>query len=110
MQGQHKRNTKKACRNTSVDNNHSHCKCEPFAHYEGFNMFVCNCNGITERQVEVAVQAGAKRWKEVHAHYNCAPQCGKCQCEMIDAISEHNASNRDRGDSIFASPDLVGAT
>ena len=77
---------------------------------EGWNMYVCNCNGITERQVTVAVQAGATRWKDVHAHYDCAPQCGKCQCEMIDAISEYQADEPACSDAIFVSSHLVGAT
>ena len=73
-------------------------------------MFVCNCNGITERQVEVALNAGVASWKDVHAYYDCAPQCGKCQCEIIDAIAEYKASKLDRSDQIFATPDLVGVT
>ncbi|MEK9724794.1 MAG: (2Fe-2S)-binding protein [Rhodospirillaceae bacterium] len=30
-------------------------------------MYVCNCNGITEREVKVAVRAGARRWTDVHS-------------------------------------------
>ena len=73
-------------------------------------MYVCNCNGITESQVKAALQAGAEYWKDVHSHYDCAPQCGKCQCEIIDAIAEYKASKLDRSDQIFATPDLVGVT
>ena len=77
---------------------------------EGWNMYVCNCNGITERQVTVAVQAGATRWKDVHAHYDCAPQCGKCQCEMTDAIAEYSTDKPTSRDPILVPSDLVGAT
>ena len=73
-------------------------------------MYVCNCNGINERQVRVAVEAGAAHWKDVHAHYGCVPQCGKCQCEIIDAIAEFQTEEPAYSDTIFASPDLVGAT
>ena len=73
-------------------------------------MYVCNCNGITESQVKAALQAGAERWKDVHAHYDCAPQCGKCQCKIIDAIAEFQAKEPTCGDTIFAAPDLARAT
>ena len=73
-------------------------------------MYICNCNGITDRQVRAAVQAGAGRWKDVHAHYHCAPQCGKCQCEMIDAIAEYSTGKPASSDLVFVPSDLVGAT
>ncbi len=73
-------------------------------------MYVCNCNGITERQVRAAVQAGAERWKDVHAHYDCAPQCGKCQCEMIDAIGKCLAHEPASIDPFVAASGLVSAT
>ena len=73
-------------------------------------MYVCNCNGITERQVTAAVKAGAARWKDVHTYYGCAPQCGKCQCEIIGAIAEYRADEPVCGDTTFVSPNLVGAT
>ncbi|MDG2205628.1 MAG: (2Fe-2S)-binding protein [Alphaproteobacteria bacterium] len=73
-------------------------------------MYVCNCNGITESQVKAALQAGAECWKDVHSHYDCAPKCGKCQCEIIDAIAEFQAEEPAYSDTIFAFPDLVGAT
>ena len=91
-------------------NNHSHRKRESFALYLGFDMYICNCNGITERQVRAAVQAGAGRWKDVHAHYDCAPQCGKCQREMIDAIAEYSTDGLVSNDPIFVPSNLVGAT
>ena len=49
-------------------------------------MYVCNCNGITERQVRDAIRAGVRRWDEVHARYDCAPRCGMCECEIARAI------------------------
>ena len=90
--------------------NHYHRKRESFAFNEGLSMYVCNCNGITERQVTAAVKAGAARWKDVHAHYGCVPQCGKCQCEIIGAIAEYQADEPVCGDTTFVSPNLVGAT
>ena len=101
---------KKPCGNFRVVNNYSHRKRESFALNQGLYMYVCNCNGITEREVRAAVKGGAERWKDVHAYYDFLPQCGKCQCEMIEAIAEYSADELVSGDPIFADPDLVGAT
>ena len=32
-------------------------------------MYICNCNGINERQVKAAIQAGANRWQDVHTYF-----------------------------------------
>ena len=108
--GSSQKKLKNTCGNAAVVNNHSHRKRESFALYGSSNMYVCNCNGITESQVKAALQAGAERWKDVHAHYDCAPQCGKCQCEMIDAIADYQAEEPVPSDAIFVSSELVGAT
>jgi len=49
-------------------------------------MYVCNCNGVTKREVEEAVAAGARRPKDVLAHHGCEPCCGRCLPEIADAI------------------------
>ena len=108
--GSSQKTLKNTCANAEIFDNHSHRKRESFAFYESLNMYVCNCDEITESQVKVALKAGAERWKDVHAHYNCAPQCGKCQCEIIDAISEFQAEEPAYGDRIFAAPNLIRAT
>ena len=51
-------------------------------------MFVCNCNGITERQVKAARDAGAKKWDDVHRHYECKPQCGGCGVEIAEMLND----------------------
>ena len=50
-------------------------------------MYVCNCNGIRERQVHAAIGSGARRAADVFRHCGSKPQCAKCVCEikvMID--------------------------
>tara|TARA_B100000700_G_C14957136_1_gene814549 strand:- start:283 stop:624 length:342 start_codon:yes stop_codon:yes gene_type:complete len=49
-------------------------------------MYICNCNGITEDEVAKAIASGASHWEEVHAYYNCEPCCGMCECEISDAL------------------------
>ncbi len=58
-------------------------------------MYICNCNGITDKEVETAVKAGVERWDDVHAFYGCEPCCGQCQCEIVEAIVEHDRNAKD---------------
>ncbi|RYD21054.1 MAG: ferredoxin [Spirochaetia bacterium] len=51
-------------------------------------MYVCNCNGIRERDVRQAIDQGATKPAHIFRHAQCAPQCAKCVCDMrcmIDA-------------------------
>lgn len=50
-------------------------------------MYVCSCNGITERQVKAAIEQGAKNWSDVHAFYGREPQCGSCGYEISKIIN-----------------------
>ena len=52
-------------------------------------MLVCNCRGINEKQVAVAVKAGATHWIDVHTHFDTKPSCGKCSCEIQQAIKDN---------------------
>jgi bacterioferritin-associated ferredoxin len=49
-------------------------------------MYVCNCNGIRERQVRAAIDAGARRPADVFRHCQTEPQCAKCVCDMRQMI------------------------
>ncbi|MHC3126133.1 hypothetical protein OB03_01980 [Brevundimonas sp. GN22] len=51
-------------------------------------MYVCNCNGIRARDVHFAIEAGAKRPKDIFASQGCKAQCAKCVCEMREMIHE----------------------
>ncbi|MFN3521674.1 MAG: bacterioferritin-associated ferredoxin [Phenylobacterium sp.] len=51
-------------------------------------MYVCNCNGIRERDVRAAIEAGAGRPAEVFKHCDARPQCARCVCEMREMIDE----------------------
>jgi len=45
-------------------------------------LYVCNCNGIRERQVHAAIEAGASRPRDIFAAHDCQAQCAKCVCDM----------------------------
>lgn len=49
-------------------------------------MFVCLCNGFTERQVRQCLDDGVK---SVSGVYRCLgqPQCGKCICHVRDMVN-----------------------
>lgn len=41
-------------------------------------MYVCNCNGIRERDARAAIAGGARRPAEVFRHCHSKPKCAKC--------------------------------
>jgi len=45
-------------------------------------MYVCNCNGIREREVHAAIERGAHRPADVFRTCGAQPQCAKCVCDM----------------------------
>jgi bacterioferritin-associated ferredoxin len=45
-------------------------------------MYVCNCNGIRERDVQKAIEGGAQKPADVFRHCQTAAQCAKCVCDM----------------------------
>jgi bacterioferritin-associated ferredoxin len=51
-------------------------------------VYVCNCNGLRQRDVARAIEAGAARPRDVFDRHQCAPQCAKCVCEMRQMIQE----------------------
>jgi bacterioferritin-associated ferredoxin len=57
-------------------------------------LYVCNCNGIREREVRSAIDAGASRPSDVFRHHQCKAQCAKCVCEMRAMIDESQESLR----------------
>lgn len=57
-------------------------------------MYICNCNGIRERQVRSAIEAGASRPADVFRHHQCQAQCAKCVCEMRAMIDDSREALR----------------
>jgi len=70
-------------------------------------MYICNCNGITEKEVQTAIKSGIERWDDVHAFYGCEPCCGQCQCEIVEAIVERE--NKRADSSMHAAPAMGAA-
>ena len=57
-------------------------------------MYVCNCNGIRERDVRAALENGAERPSQVFRHYAAKPQCAKCVCDMRRMIQAEGAARQ----------------
>jgi bacterioferritin-associated ferredoxin len=57
-------------------------------------VYVCNCNGIRERQARAAIAAGATKPAEIFRHCQSAPRCAKCVCDMRRMIDQSKAALR----------------
>lgn len=64
-------------------------------------MYVCNCNGVTETEVEEAISAGARRPEDVLGHHGCDPCCGRCLPEIAETI-ENTCGGRLSSGSLVA--------
>ena len=50
-------------------------------------MYVCLCNGITDREIRQSVHEGASSLQDLQDGLGVASQCGQCAClaqEIID--------------------------
>jgi bacterioferritin-associated ferredoxin len=54
-------------------------------------VYVCNCNGIRERDVISAVDQGALRPAQVFRRYDGLPRCAKCVCQLRRLIEARRA-------------------
>ena len=51
-------------------------------------MYVCNCNGIRERQVRAAIEAGARRPAQIFEACDARPRCARCVCDMREMLDQ----------------------
>jgi bacterioferritin-associated ferredoxin len=51
-------------------------------------VYVCNCNGIRERDVRAAIEQGAIRPRHVFDRHGCRPQCARCVCDVSRMIED----------------------
>lgn len=57
-------------------------------------MYVCNCNGIREREVRAAIAAGAARPAEIFKACDSKAQCARCVCDMRQMLDEQGEALR----------------
>lgn len=51
-------------------------------------MYVCLCQGITDKDIRDAVNEGCCNYKEVRQALDIASQCGKCGCLAKQIVKE----------------------
>jgi bacterioferritin-associated ferredoxin len=59
-------------------------------------MYLCICNGLTDRNVREAAAAGQRTVKAVLRHHGVRPQCGKCLCHIRQTLAEHGERGAER--------------
>jgi bacterioferritin-associated ferredoxin len=65
-------------------------------------MYVCVCNGVTDREVSAAIDAGAKTRAEVTRACGAGGDCGSCHRTIDDMIGA-----KCPGDALVAAAALV---
>lgn len=51
-------------------------------------MYICLCNGITDKDIRKAAQQGCQSIQELRQHMNIADECGKCRRQACEIIRE----------------------
>ncbi|NQW09074.1 MAG: (2Fe-2S)-binding protein [Alphaproteobacteria bacterium] len=65
-------------------------------------MYVCLCNGFTDRCVRAAIDDGAGTVSQVFKTLGAAPQCGKCKDPIRALLDENDMASTDG--ALLASP------
>ena len=64
------------------------CYIQPRIIGVGRVVYVCNCNGIREREARASIEAGAAKPAEIFRHCQTTARCAKCVCDMRRMIGE----------------------
>lgn len=51
-------------------------------------MYVCICNGVTDKHIKKAVESGCSSLTDVRCKLDVANQCGKCAKQACQIIKE----------------------
>ena len=60
-------------------------------------MYVCNCNGVRERELTQGIQAGLHTVKALREALGVGTCCGKCVCDVRKHLQAHQSSGRCHG-------------
>lgn len=61
-------------------------------------MYICLCNGINEKAVAGAIDAGADKVADIYRANGCAPRCGKCVPIMREKLGDRMSTEILDGD------------
>ena len=54
-------------------------------------MYVCVCNGVTDRDIRRAAEEGCRSMDELTAHTGCGSTCGCCRDYAMEALQQAHA-------------------
>jgi len=54
-------------------------------------MYVCLCKAVTDKQIKVAIDEGARTVHDLHSELGVASQCGQCGFCAKAILNEHIA-------------------
>jgi bacterioferritin-associated ferredoxin len=57
-------------------------------------MYVCNCNGIRERDARAAISYGARKPAEIFRRCRVTAKCAKCVCDLRRMIEDAEVAMR----------------
>lgn len=58
-------------------------------------MYVCICNNVTERQVQQAINEGARSLRDLNRSLCVGSECGKCTCTARQIIQREQSARLD---------------
>jgi len=51
-------------------------------------MYICLCRGVTERQIQDAINKGFNNYSKIRSKLQVGMQCGKCACHVKQIVKE----------------------
>lgn len=51
-------------------------------------VYICLCNGITDRAVQSAIDDGASRPRDIYLGCGCKAQCGNCTPTILSLLRD----------------------
>ena len=76
--------------------NHSHLRSNIIKKKESRpSMYVCICNGITDKQIRRAAEAGVRDIRQLQNTLGVASGCGSCKQQATEILAEHRAAQTD---------------
>jgi bacterioferritin-associated ferredoxin len=67
-------------------------------------MYVCICNGVTDRQIRRAIDGGARSLQALNEELGVASQCGGCMEHALSMLEGEDVMGQALDDSLFYSP------
>lgn len=72
-------------------------------------MYVCICNGVTDRDIRAAAAHGCRGLPELTMRTGCGATCGSCVEAAVQLLDEEAAKSAARAQAIAALPVLDAA-